>query len=223
MTDYKRPRGHKAANLPIGQGAPDPGVLTGPFHRGPWDRDDPRTPQKWDVPPHGWQRSTPRKKDFVSTGASEYSRDAQRRRPTPRTNCEQTPRRSKFFPELYDEFTVDKIKSYPDYVPERYLPKTMSQFAAIAVPGYAGTIPAFVPENIIQADFTKANQLSLTARRGYLDDHDNVLKQHFAAARHYRNHSDGGRDILQSMKRRGEIDHSKGSAIRNYGVLNVMP
>lgn len=207
--------------MPIGKGAPDSGVLTGPFHRSPWDRDDPRTPEKCDVPAHGWPPlSAKSSAKYVRTGHAEYSREAQRRRPTPRGHCEQ--RRTKF-PELYDEFTHGGIPGFPTYVPERHAHKIMSQMAAIGIPGYSGHIPGHVAENILSTSFAKANQLSLTARRGYDSDPAHDVEAHFRAARHSRNHSDGARNIADSMKRRGEHEVSKGRIVRNNGTYTVMP
>eukprot|EP00746_Dinoflagellata_sp_MGD_P003436 gnl/MRDRNA2_/MRDRNA2_106686_c0_seq1.p1 gnl/MRDRNA2_/MRDRNA2_106686_c0~~gnl/MRDRNA2_/MRDRNA2_106686_c0_seq1.p1 ORF type:complete len:217 (+),score=24.77 gnl/MRDRNA2_/MRDRNA2_106686_c0_seq1:70-720(+) len=216
MTDYKRPRGHSERIGPVG--APlDPGVLTSPFHRSPWDRDFPREPQKWDVPPHGWPPIAPKKDPHMVTGHAELSREMQRRRPTPRGHCSE--RRTRF-PELHDDFTHSGIPGFPTYVPERHCHKIMSQTAAIGIPGYTGHIPGHVAENILQTSFAKANQLSLTARRGYSSDVDT----HFRVARHSRNHSDGGRNVLDSMRRRQEDQHpSKGHSIRSFGVHTVMP
>merc|ERR1719321_1565666 len=87
----------------------------------------------------------------------------------------------------------------------------MSQFAAISIPGYGGHIPGHVAENILSTSFAKANQLSLTARRGY----DSDVEAHFRAARHSRNHSDGARNIAVSMKRRGENEACKGRILPN--------
>jgi hypothetical protein len=216
MPRYKRPKGHAERIQPVGPPL-DPGTLTGPHHRSPWDRDHPRSPEQWDVPPHGWPPLVPKTDPHAITGHAEFSRDAQRRRPTPRGHCAE--RRTKF-PELHDDFTHSGIPGFPTYVPEKHAHKVMSQFAAISIPGYGGHIPGHVAENVLQTTFSKGNQLSLTARRGYSSDVDS----HFRAARHSRNHSDGGRDILGSMRRRQEDSHpSTGHSIRSYGVHTVMP
>lgn len=220
MTDYKRPRGHPDSHIPIGRGAPDAGVLTGPFHRPPWDRDDPRTPEKSDVPPHGRPPTTKPTTPHIITGHAEFSREAQKRRPTPRTHAAE--RRTKF-PELHEEFLNSGILHYPTYVPQKNS-HIMSNLAAIGIPGYSGHVPGFVAENILQTSFCKANQLALTARREYTSKAADGLEAHFKASRHMRNHSDGGRNIRESMMKRQEHEVSKGHKCRMVlGCANRMP
>eukprot|EP00746_Dinoflagellata_sp_MGD_P002507 gnl/MRDRNA2_/MRDRNA2_104887_c0_seq1.p1 gnl/MRDRNA2_/MRDRNA2_104887_c0~~gnl/MRDRNA2_/MRDRNA2_104887_c0_seq1.p1 ORF type:complete len:224 (+),score=24.94 gnl/MRDRNA2_/MRDRNA2_104887_c0_seq1:72-743(+) len=223
MTDYKRPRGHADAQIPVGRGAPDSGVLTGPFHRPPWDKDDPRKPEQSDVPPHGrppTARTSKPTAPHIITGHAEFSRESQKRRPTPRGHCAE--RRTKF-PELHEEFFHSGILHYPTYIPEKHH-KIMSQLAAISIPGYSGHVPGFVAENIMQTSHTKANHLALTARREYTSKAADGLEAHFKASRHMRNHSDGGRNIRESMIKRQEHEISKGHKCRMVlGCPNRMP